>query len=78
MIIGIRDPKHPEKTAVLDTPGYAFGLAVKGEYAYVADGPTGLLIIDISNPAAPQILASYDTPGYAFDVTVEEPYAYYY
>ena len=31
--------------------GYAYGVAVAGNYAYVADGTAGLQVIDVSNPA---------------------------
>ena len=33
--------------------GYAYGVAVSGNYAYVADGEAGLQVIDVSNPANP-------------------------
>ena len=37
-----------------DTSGYALGVAVAGNYAYVADGDAGLQVIDVSNPANPR------------------------
>ena len=36
-----------------DTSGNAWGVQVVGNYAYVADGFSGLQIIDISNPSTP-------------------------
>ena len=36
-----------------DTSGFAWGVAVAGNYAYVADGFAGLQVIDVSNPANP-------------------------
>ena len=36
-----------------DTPGQAKGVAVSGNYAYVADWDHGLRVVNISNPAAP-------------------------
>ena len=44
-----------------DTSGYAYGVSVAGNYAYVADGYSGLQILNISNPAAPTLVGSYDT-----------------
>ena len=35
------------------------GVAVAGNYAYVADGYNGLVILDVSNPAAPTFIGSY-------------------
>ncbi len=44
--------------------GYACGVAVSGNYAYVADENAGLQVIDVSNPANPQRVGGYDTSGY--------------
>jgi len=32
---------------------------VEGNYAYVADGSNGLVIVDVSDPAAPTLKGSY-------------------
>ncbi|NIV33635.1 MAG: hypothetical protein GWN58_30570, partial [Anaerolineae bacterium] len=53
-----------------DTPGGAVGVAVAGEYAYLAEGMEGLRIIDISDPAAPTEAGYYETPGIAMGVAV--------
>src|SRR6266540_178442 len=58
-----------------DTSGRALGLAVSGNYAYVADELDGLQVIDVSNPANPQRVGGYDTM-YAFGVAVSGNYAY--
>ena len=39
------------------------GVAVAGNYAYVADGGNGLVIVDVTNPAAPTLKGSYNTVG---------------
>jgi Ca2+-binding RTX toxin-like protein len=49
---------------------------VVGNYAYVADGGSGLQIIDISNPATPTFKGNYDTSGRAYGVQVVGNYAY--
>ncbi|NCT46197.1 MAG: hypothetical protein GPJ35_24775 [Microcystis aeruginosa G11-09] len=51
-------------------------MQVVGNYAYVADGWSGLQIIDISNPAAPTRKGNYDTSGNALDVQIVGNYAY--
>nr|WP_287696969.1 glycosyl hydrolase family 18 protein [Microcystis sp. M058S1] len=58
-----------------DTPGWAFGVEVVGNYAYLADYDSGLQIIDISNPTNPIFKGNYDTDG-AWDVEVVGNYAY--
>jgi len=52
------------------------GVYVKDNYAYMADGPSGLQIIDISDPANPAIIGACDTPDYAYSVYVKDNYAY--
>jgi Ca2+-binding RTX toxin-like protein len=47
-----------------------------GNYAYVADGYSGLQIINISNPATPSLSGTYNTTGYANGVQVVGNYAY--
>ena len=59
-----------------DTPDYAEGIMVSGNYAYVADGDSGLQIINISNPESPTFVSSYNTPGHATDVYISGNYAY--
>ncbi|MEO0070733.1 MAG: hypothetical protein ABIK39_01415, partial [candidate division WOR-3 bacterium] len=45
-VISIADPAHPNEVGYYDTPGYACGVAVSGNYAYVADYDAGLRIIE--------------------------------
>jgi hypothetical protein len=52
------------------------GIALSGNYAYVADYDSGLQIIDITDPANPIFAGSYDTPGPARKVTLSGNYAY--
>jgi hypothetical protein len=59
-----------------DTSGSVSGVQVVGNYAYVADGYSGLQIIDISNPTTPTLKGNYDTSGAAVGVQVVGNYAY--
>ena len=59
-----------------DTPGNAFGVAVSGDYAYVADGDSGLRIISIADPSQPVEVGSLITPDSAYDVAVSGDYVY--
>ena len=56
--------------------GFAMGVAVSGNYAYVADGSAGLQVIDVSNLANPQRVGGYNTSGDAYIVAVSGNYAY--
>lgn len=68
--------------AAVDTPNRAQGVAVSGDYAYVADmvlwgsGSSSLQVIDISNPAKPVLAGAVDTTGEARDVALSGNYAY--
>ena len=76
VILNIKDKSNPQLIGYYDTPGYALGVYVSGNYAYVADGYEGLRIIDISTPATPTEVGYYDTPGYALGVYVSGDYTY--
>jgi uncharacterized secreted protein with C-terminal beta-propeller domain len=75
-VIDITNPSAPQEVGFFDTPGLAYGLAVNGNFAYIADCDQGLRVVDISNPAAPQEVGFVDTPGMAYDVAVDGGYAY--
>ena len=58
------------------TPGYAEGVAVSGDYAYVADSWRGLQVFGITNPENPLVVGGVDTPDIAEGVAVSGNYAY--
>jgi hypothetical protein len=70
---------HPFEITLVgnyNTPGYAYGVAISGDYAYVADGTSGLKVIDISDPTDPTLGGSYNTPGDAHGAAISGDYAY--
>jgi hypothetical protein len=70
------DPGNPPvMIGGVETVDCAFGVAVAGSYAYVADLSGDLLVIDISNPQSPRIRGSVHTPGSAYAVAMSEIYA---
>ncbi len=77
-IIDVSNKANPTRVGSYNTPGYAYGgIAVSGNYAYVADWNVGgLQIIDVSNKANPTLAGWYNTPGYANGVAVSGNYAY--
>ncbi len=65
------------EASAYDTPNYASGAAVNGNYAYITNDSQGLQIVDISDPTAPILTGSYDAQGYAaHGVAVSGTYAY--
>ena len=69
-------PEDPTYIGGMGTGGTAYGVALAGPYACLADGYLGLQVIDVSDPAAPAHLSSLFLPGVARDVAVAWPYAY--
>jgi len=47
-----------------------YDIEVVGDYAYVANGPSGLLVLNVHNPALPTFVGSLATQGNANRVTV--------
>ncbi|NGX43725.1 MAG: hypothetical protein K940chlam7_02025, partial [Chlamydiae bacterium] len=66
----------PQLVGSYDTPDWTFGVALSGNYAYVADGGSGIQIIDVSNVANATLVGFYDTPSIAFGVALSGNYAY--
>ena len=73
--VGMRRSINPTFKGSYDTND-ALGITLSGNYAYVADGNSGLLIIDISNPSNPTFKSHYDTPGSVYGVALSGSYAY--
>jgi len=75
LIFDVSNPTTPQQIGHCDTDGYAYGVYVSGDYAYVAD-VNSLVIIDITNPTNPQQVGHYDTDGWAEGVYVSGNCAY--
>ena len=94
-IVNISDPANPGTAVSRNTnrdernPGYRYShsadVAIKGNYAFIADLSAGLAIIDISNPTNPgnpsyvDINCSYNgnvVEGYAQAVAIKDNYVY--
>jgi len=74
-IYNIANPYVPVRLGTCKTE-YACGVAVSGNYAYIADLDSGLVIIDISQPLAPIKVSSLYLEGSAKDVAVSDTFAY--
>jgi hypothetical protein len=66
----------PRALSSINIPGFPNGVAVAGNYVYVAAGATGLQVVDVTNLQAPFLAGATDTPGNANDVRVVGNYAY--
>jgi hypothetical protein len=83
-IIDVTDRANPVEVGFLDTEGFAIGVAVNGNYAYLAEPPhpafpqavPGLRIIDVSNPRSPTEIGFFVSDGFPLRVVVSGDYAY--
>lgn len=69
-------PRHPESIAEYNLPGDTNGVAIDGNYAYIADGNQGLQIVNIADPSIPLLTWTCNTSGFAFDVAVSGQHAF--
>ena len=58
------------KSVSLPMPGWAFGVAVSGDYVFVVGGHAGLLAYDIRKPEHPRLITALNTIGYAQNITL--------
>ena len=59
-----------------NTTGFANDVYIDGNYAYIADGTSGLAIIDISDPTNPGSPIYQDTDGFSMGVAVQDGFAF--
>ena len=74
VIVDASDPAAPAVLDTVDTTGTANDVVVDGNYAYVADGASGLAILDAF--AATGVVGTASTAGYAWGVDYADGYAY--
>lgn len=73
--INIDNPVAPKELRRFQTQ-FAVGIEVADNFAYVADGPNGMLVIDVSNPEKMRQVADFKLPGHTNNVAKVGPYVY--
>jgi hypothetical protein len=69
--------EEPTIIASINTPGQATGLAISGDWAYIADNEQGLQVVSIEDFNNLEIVATVDPVWtWAYDVFVSGAYAY--
>lgn len=68
-IVDVSDPEYPVIIKSVDT-GYANGVAVSGNFAFVAAQSAGLQIVDVSEPANAGIINFVNMQGYARKIAI--------
>jgi len=75
-IIDISEPNQPRILGTYEMTGFAYGLDVAGDFAFIANSDTGFHIIDIKDPSSPKPVGKLRTDGECYAVAVEEGCAY--
>jgi len=73
-VVDISFGGRPVVEALVDTPGDARGVAVRGRrvHAFVADWNRGMRVIELADPAEPEEVNAYDSPGKVYDVAAAD------
>lgn len=77
-VISISDPTQPGFICEYRDSDlhYSRGIAIQGDYLFLATSSTGLFIFDVSSPTAPVVTGYYDTGGFALELEVIGDYTY--
>ncbi len=66
----------PQALSFVNLPGYGNSVDVSGDFAYVAAGSAGLVVVDVATRSTPVVAGAVDTPGNGNDVKVVGTRAY--
>jgi hypothetical protein len=75
-VVDISNPASAHVVKTIETPGRAESVDVAGDYLYVADGDSGVVIIKYNPLESAQIVKTLPTRVYTEDVDVDNGYAY--
>ena len=67
-VISIDDPLNPVKLSEFSTQGDPQAVALRGAFAFVADGPGGILIVSLEDPRRPTPIGSVLDLGFVPDI----------
>ena len=70
LVMNVSTPSSPSQVGRVLLPGVVRGIALFGQYAYVADEDGGLQVVDISVPSAPVVRGFHPTTGSSDGVAI--------
>ena len=76
LVLDVSSPSAPSKVGQVMLPGVVRGVAVFGNYAYVAAQEGGVQVVDISSPANPTVCGEYRASGYTHGIAIFGGLAY--
>jgi len=63
-VVDVSDPRKPRALAMIETPGAAVRLSLRGELLLVADGSMGAAVVDVRDPKTARPIAAWRSKGY--------------
>ena len=75
-VVDVSQPLTPVQVGLLGMKARVLGVALQGDYAYLANDADGLRILDVTDPVRPQPVGHYPTFKLAMDVALAEQVAY--
>ncbi len=76
-VVNVTDTSTPfDEGGYIPTSAVAYGVAISGNYLYVAVSHAGLDVYDITTPTSPSYVSTVDLDGYAKKVEISGNYAY--
>ena len=75
-IINIEEPINPHKLTYFDTPGIPQAVAIRGDFAYIADGLAGVQIFSIQQISQPSRIGFLSNLGFVSDIVQVENLTY--
>ena len=75
-LYSMANPLSPALLSTINTSGFAQGVLLKNNRAYISDGSSGMQIYDITNPFSPTFVGVFNTPGNVKGINVVGNTAY--
>ena len=76
LIRNISNPYNPSNSGDVGTPTGAVDVCAYGDFAYIADQQTGVIIINVSDPTNPRVVNVIDFETNVESIFVKYPYLY--
>ena len=70
VVLDVSNVANPSEVGRIASLSEINDIVISGNYAYIANGDSGLTIFDISTPSSPVLAGSYDAEGFIRDIAV--------
>jgi len=74
--VNIMNPNNPQQLGVFDLGGNSEDVAIKGNFAFIANGLDGLVVLDIKNKTHPVLVSRVNSGNYSVKVYLYNVFAF--